>query len=107
MRRILVTLAAAALLAAAMPFWPHASAQAQSRRCHNCGIEAGIAAGIAAGAATAIAVDALNNSPQPQTSPGVPGANYVPERDAAAASGFSRRMCRVEMIGNRRVETCE
>jgi len=99
MRRTVFTLAAAALVAAAMP----SSAQAQSRRCHNCGIEAGIAAGVAAGAAAAIAADALNSNAQ---GPTAPGTNYVPESDAAT-SGFSRRVCRVEETGNRRVEICE
>jgi hypothetical protein len=102
MRRMLFTIAAAALVAAAMP----SPAQAQSHRCHGCGIETGIAAGVAAGAAAAIAADALNSNAQAPRTPGVPGANYVPENDAAT-SGFSRRVCRVEEIGNRRVETCE
>jgi hypothetical protein len=99
MHRMLFTIAAAALVAAAMP----SPAQAQSHRCRDCGIEAGVAAGIAAGAATAIAVDALKNNAQAQPAP---GTNYVPENDAAT-SGFTRRVCRVEEIGNRRIETCE
>jgi len=101
MQRTIITLAAAALVAAAMP----SSAQA---RCHNCGIEAGIAAGAAAGAAAAIAAEALNSNAQaqPGQTPGAPGANYVSESDAAT-SGFSRRVCRVEESGNRRVEICE
>ncbi len=92
MQRTIITLAAAALVAAAMP----SSAQA---RCHNCGIEAGIAAG---------AAEALNSNAQaqPAQAPGAPGANYVSESDAAT-SGFSRRVCRIEESGNRRVEICE
>lgn len=99
MKRTIIALAAAALVAAALP----SPAQAQSHRCQNCGIEAGVAAGIAAGAASAIAVDALSRNAQTQPAP---GTNYVPESDAATSS-FSRRVCRVEEFGNRRVEICE
>jgi hypothetical protein len=103
MKRLIITLAAAASVAAAMP----SSAQAG---CHGCGVGAGIAAGIIGGAIVGSAI--ANSQPRYYEDPGVayapppPGA-YVEPADVDGPvchmertqvwDGYGYRMRRIQV----------
>jgi hypothetical protein len=88
MKRLCIALAAAALLAAALP----SSAQAG---CRDCGVAAGVIGGIAAGALIGSAI--ANGQPryvEPAPVYGVPPADYVDDPDASSYVGGP--VCHVE-----------
>jgi len=112
MKRTLIALAAAAMLAAALPF----SAQAH---CRGCGVAAGVVGGLAAGA---IIGSAIANSPPAYSAPpaaydSVPPADYTPPPpgDPDSPDYVGGAPCHVEpqqvWVGNgyrmRNVEVCE
>jgi hypothetical protein len=102
MKKIVITLAAAGMLAAALP----SSAQA---RCHGCGIAASTAAGIAAGA---LIGSALAGAPAPvyvaPPPPPPPSAVYYDDDDMPVCR-VERHRVWVEGFGwrFRRVEVCD
>jgi hypothetical protein len=100
MRKIIVAIAAAGMLAAALP----SSAQA---RCHGCGIAAGAAAGIAAGAIIGSAI--AGGGPVYAAPPPPPPSAVYYDDDDAPVCHVERHRTWVDGWGwrYRRVEVCD
>lgn len=105
MKQTIIALAAAALLAAALP----SSAQA---RCHGCGVAAGVAGGLVAGALIGSALAGPRyGEPAPvyvAPPPPPPSAVYYDDADAPVCH-IERHRVWVEGFGwrHRRVEVCD
>jgi hypothetical protein len=99
MNRTLFALAAAALLAAALP----SSAQA---RCHGCGVAAGVVGGLAAGAIIGSAIAGSQPAPVYVAPPPPPSAVYY---DDEPVCHVEHRRIWVEGYGwrYRRIEVCD
>jgi hypothetical protein len=100
MKQTVIALAAAALVAAALPSSAHA-------RCHGCGIAAGVVGGVAAGA---LIGSAIAGPPAPvyvAPPPSPPSAVYYNDVDAPVCR-IERHRVWVEGYGwrHRRVEVC-
>jgi hypothetical protein len=100
MKQTVIALAAAALLAAALP----SSAQA---RCHGCGVAAGVVGGLAAGAIIGSAL--ANSGPVYAAPPPPPSAVYYDDGDDGPVCHVERRRVWVEGYGwhHRRIEVCD
>ena len=106
MKHTMIALAAAAIVAAAVP----GTAEA---RCHGCGVAAGVVGGLAAGA---IICGAIANS-QPryaepvyvEPGPPPPGAYYVEPADVEPVCHTVRRRVFIDGVGYRwtREEVCD
>jgi hypothetical protein len=98
MKQTIIALAAAGLLAAALPSSAHA-------RCHGCGVAAGVAGGLAAGAllGSALAGPRYYGEPPP---PPPPSAVYFEDEPVCHVE---RHRVWVEGFGwrHRRIEVCE
>jgi hypothetical protein len=99
MRNTIFAIAAAGLVAAALP----SSAEA---RCHGCGVAAGVVGGLAAGAIIGSAI--ANSQPAPvYVAPPPPSRVYV--EDEGPVCHVERRRIWVEGYGwrSRRIEVCD
>jgi hypothetical protein len=99
----MIALAAAALVAAAVP-------NAAEARCHGCGVAAGVIGGLAAGAIIGGAI--ANSAPAPvyvEPAPPPPPTYYYEESDDGPVCHIERRRVWVEGYGwrHRRIEVCE
>jgi hypothetical protein len=102
MKRTAIALAAAVMLAAALP----SSAEAH---CHGCGVAAGVVGGLAAGAILGSAI--ANGGPvyaAPPPPPPPPSAVYYDDDDAPVCHVEHRRVW-IEGYGwrRRRIEVCD
>jgi len=102
MKHTVIALAAAALVAAAVP----GTAEA---RCNGCGVAAGVVGGLAAGAIIGSAI--ANSAPAPvyAAPPPPPPAYYYEESDDGPVCHVERRRVWVEGYGwrHRRIEVCD
>ncbi len=100
MKKSVLALAAAAMLAAALP-------SAAEARCHGCGVAAGVVGGLAAGA---IIGGALAGQPvYAEPAPPPPPRYYYDEDDDGPICHVERRRVWVEGYGwrHRRIEVCD
>ena len=100
MKQTLVALAAATMLAAALP----SSAQAH---CHGCGVAAGVVGGVAAGAIIGSAI--ANSGPVYVEPPPPPSRVYYDEGEDGPVCHVEHRRVWVEGYGwrHRRIEVCD
>jgi hypothetical protein len=107
MKHTMIALAAAALVAAAVP-------NAAEARCHGCGVAAGVVGGLAAGAIIGSAIAGSRPAyvePEPvyvEPPPPPPGAYYVEPADGPVCHTVRRRIF-VDGVGYRwtREEICD
>jgi hypothetical protein len=100
MKHSVLALAAAAMLAAALP-------SAAEARCHGCGVAAGVVGGLAAGAIIGSAI--ANSGPvYAEPPPAPPSAVYYDEGEDGPVCRVERHRYWVEGFGwrTRRVEVC-
>ena len=107
MKRTLIAIAAAGLVAAAMP-------NAAQARCHGCGVAAGVVGGLAAGAIIGSAIAGSRPTyvePEPvyEAPPPPPPAYYVEPADVEPECHTVRRRIFIEGVGYRwtREDVCD
>jgi hypothetical protein len=106
MKRIMIAVAAAALVAAAVPNTAEA-------RCHGCGVAAGVVGGLAAGAIIGSAIAGSRPAyvePEPvYVAPPPPPAYYVEPADVGPVCHSVRRRVFIDGVGYRwtREEICD